>query len=434
MTQRHAREPSPREDAFGNVIDPVVGYARGAILSSSHEETLKSRRAEELIRSRVATGGPGSIYIFTGMACDLPLSEDDLATLAEESIGPALFGLALRERALAHMGGAANDDVAVLNRTSGGIIAACLAFCAAGETLISFVPGAISHPSVTRGAELAGASLLEVSDLSRLQRGLEETDGALVIVTGVTSEQAVMPEPDLVEALRMVRRAGRISLVDDAYGARVRTVLFGQPPARSAGADLAITSNQKAGLTGPRAGLLVGEPALVQEVLSVAIEHGQEARAPIALGVLRSLERYEPARLLADAAVGKEMYAAMSAVFGAKRVSLSALGPIMEQDDILSLALHRAAVRETSVSIVPAEASAGLGMLLLEHHGILTVNALGAPGARVSLRLKASSEEMERAGHTGAVVAAVDDAFGRLASVIVDVDATRRLILPGLHR
>ncbi len=124
----------------------------------------------------------------------------------------------------------------------------------------------------------------------------------------------------------------------------------------------------------------------------------------------------------------------MSAVFGAKRVSLSALGPIMEQDDILSLALHRAAVRETSVSIVPAEASSGLGMLLLEHHGILTVNALGAPGARVSLRLKASSEEMERAGHTGAVVAAVDDAFGRLASVIVDVDATRRLILPGLHR
>ena len=71
---------------------------------------------------------------------------------------------------------------------------------------------------------MAGSSLLKVSDL----RGLEETDGRLVIVTGVTSEQVVMPEADLVEALRMIRRADRISLVDDAYGARVRTVLFGQ--------------------------------------------------------------------------------------------------------------------------------------------------------------------------------------------------------------
>ena len=431
MTERRGRERPHREDAFGNVIDPVVGYARGAILASPYEETLKKEGAHGLIRSRVAALGPGSIYVFTGMAGDLSLSEEDLATLAQESIGPALFGRALRERALAHLGGAANDGVAVLNRTSGGIIAAALAFCAPGETLISLVPGAISHPSVTRGAELAGASLLEVSDLGRLQQGLAETDGRLVIVTGVTSEQVVMAEADLIEALRLIRRAGRISLVDDAYGARVRTVLFGQPAARSAGADLAITSNQKAGLTGPTAGLLVGEASLVRRVVSMAAQHGLEARAAIALGVLRSLERYEPARLLADAAVGKELHAAMSAAFGPERVALTALGPVIEEDDILAIALGQARVPETSVAIVPAEASAGLGMLLLEHNGILTVNATGAPGSRVSLRLKASSAEMERAGQPRAVVAAVRDAFDRLAKVIADGDAVRRLILPG---
>lgn len=434
MTKRRAPEhpATPRPtDAFGNVIDPVVGYARGSILVSSHEETLKCQRADALIRDRVAALGPGSVYVFTGMGCELPLGQDDLATLAKESVGPALFGAALRERALAHMGGAANDDVAVLNRTSGGIIAACLAFGAVDETILSFVPGAISHPSVSRGAAMAGASLLEMSELSRLERGLEETDGRLVIVTGVTSEQVIMPEADLCESLRMTRRAGRISLVDDAYGARVRTVLFGQQAARSAGADLAITSNQKAGLSGPSAGLLVGEPSLVRKVLSVATQHGQEAHAAVALGVLRSLERFEPAHLLADAAVGRDLCDAMSKAFGTERVSPTALGPIMEQDDILSIALHRAGVSEANVSIAPAEASAGLGMLLLEHHGILTVNAAGSPGARVSLRLKASSAEMERAGNTDAVVAAVDDAFDRLAKVIVDVDAMRRLILPG---
>ena len=432
--QRPPRPPRPhrphRNDAFGNVIDPVVGYARGAILSSSHEETLRNERAQALIGARVEKLGPESIYVFTGMAGELSLAAEDLATLARESIGRVLFGRALREQALAHLGGAANDGVAVLNRTSGGIIAAALAFCAPGETLISLVPGAISHPSLTRGAELAGASLLEVSDLRGLQRGLEETEGRLVIVTGVTSEQVVMPEADLVESLRLIRRAGRISLVDDAYGARVRTVLFGQPAARSAGADLAITSNQKAGLTGPTAGLLVGDPSLVRRVLSVAAQHGLEARAAIALGVLRSLERYTPARLLADAAVGKELHAAMSAAFGPDRVSLTALGPIIEEDDILAIALARTRTPETSVSIVPSEASAGLGMLLLEHHGILTVNAAGTPGSRVSLRLKASSDEMERVGHPRAVVAAVQDAFDRLARVVADADAMRRLILP----
>ena len=430
MSERTPRNGPPREDAFGNVIDPVVGYARGAILSNSHEETLRKEHAQALIRSRVATLGPESIYVFTGMPGVFPLREEDLATLSQESVGPVLFGRALREHALDHLGGAANDGVAVLNRTSAGIIAAALALCAPGETLISLVPGAISHPSLTRGAELAGASLLEVSDLPGLQRGLRETAGRLVIVTGVTSEQVVLPEAELVESLRLIRRAGRISLVDDAYGARVRTVLFGQPAARSAGADLAITSNHKAGLTGPTAGLLVGDPSLVRRVVSVAAEHGFEARAPIALGVLRSLERFEPAQLIADAAVGNELHTAMSAAFGPERVWPSALGPIVEADDILGIALRRAGAVESSASIVPAEASAGLGMLLLEHHGILTVNATGTPGSRVSLRLKASSAEMERFGQIGAVVTAVSDAFDRLARVIADGDALRRLILP----
>ena len=417
-------------DAFGNIIDPVVGYARGAILSSSRDETLRHQRADELIRSRVAAHGPESIYIFTGKGDERPLSAHDLAALAGESIGRALFGPALRERALAHMGGAATDDVAVLNRTSGGIIATSLAFSKAGETLISFVPGAISHPSVTRGAQLAGASLLEVSDLSGLAQGMKDSEGSLVVVTGVTSEQVVMPEADLAEALRMIKRAGRISLVDDAYGARVRTVLFSQRAARTLGADLAITSNQKAALTGPSAGVMVGEPSLVQRVESAATELGQEARARVALGVLRSLEHYEPEHLLDDAAVGKDLYEAMLQAFGAKHVCLSALGPIMGEDAILAIALERAGAGETSVPTVPAEASAALGMLLLEHHGILTVNAAGSPGSRVSLRLKTSSAEIARIGKTEAVVAAVDDAFTRLAKVIVEADAIRRLILP----
>jgi len=431
MTQEISRAVGPREDAFGNAIDPTVGYARGAIMASSNDETLKNLRADELIRLRVAEHGLDSVFVFTGMACDFPLGADDLPTFAQEAIGPALFGSALRERAIGHMGGQSTDEVAILNRTSGGIVATCLALCAEGDTLISFIPGALSHPSVKRGAQLAGASLLETTELGALQSALAETTGSLVIVTGVTSEQVIIPESDLTEALRMTREAGRISLVDDAYGARVRTVLFGQGSARAAGADLVITSNQKAGLTGPRAGILIGEGSLVKKVLSTATKYGQEARGPIALGVLRALEQYDPAHLLASVEVGRELYAGMKERFGSERVSWTALGPIIEQDDILSIVLERAGLPASSATVVPAEASAGLGMYLLERHGILTVNVAGNPGSKPSLRLKASSAEMGRAGGPATVVAAVDDAFDRLARVIGDPGAIRRLVLTG---
>ncbi|MGI9625588.1 MAG: aminotransferase class I/II-fold pyridoxal phosphate-dependent enzyme [Longimicrobiales bacterium] len=419
-----------KRDAFGNVVDSVVGYARGTIVSDSEDETLKNLRAEQIIRRRVAELGTDSIYVFTGMACDFPLAAEDLGALAQESVGPALFSAELREQAIHHMGGSPEDDVAVFNRTSGGIVAVCLALCSPGETIISLVPGAISHPSLKRGAELAGNALLEVSGIEALGEALGETAGSLVFITGVTSEQLVIPENDLAQAIELTREAGRVSLVDDAYGARVRTVLFGQRSALAAGADLAITSNQKAGLTGPRAGLLVGNQALVRKALSVATSFGQEARGPIALGVLRSLQRYTPERLLADVETGKALFEAFAAAFGSNRVSPSPLGPIIEQDDVLSILVQMAGADAPSVPLVPAEASAAVCMLLLEQSGILTANVAGAPGSRASLRLKGSAEDVRRIGGVGAVVEALDHALDGAANMIDDVDRVRTLLRP----
>jgi L-seryl-tRNA(Ser) seleniumtransferase len=383
----------------------------------------------ERLRARVNQLGPESVHDFTGSPCEFPLQPEDLAVEARESIGPALFGPRLRHLALKHMGGREDDEAAVLNRMSGGIIATEVALCSEGDTIISVVPGAISHPSIRRGAAIARATLVEVSTLDELEKALAETSGPLVIVTGVTSELIVMPEETFLEALRMTKRAGRTAFVDDAYGARIRTVLCGQPEARRAGADLAITSNHKAGLLGPRAGLLVGEAALVRVVLSKAMELGQEGRAPLALGVLRSLERYGPEHLQSEAAVGQSLHAALADRLGHDRVTATELGPLIEQDEILTIARERAQAGSARPVVVPAEAGAALGMLLLEHHGMLTVNAMANPGGRVSLRLKAPEEEVHGMGGVGAAVAAVDDAFDRLSRVVQDVAAMRRLIL-----
>lgn len=415
-------------DHFGHVIDPVVGYARGEILRNSFEETLREARGQELLRARVQRVGAGGVYVFTGSPCDFPLTSGDLEVEAREALGPALFEERLRDRALQHMGGLPGDEVAVLNRTTGGIVATVLALAGPGDTVVSLVPGALSHPSVPRGVALAGADFVEVADLEAFPDALAQTRGSLAILTPVTSELQTLTGDDLVRGIGMARDAGRRTLVDDAYGARVRTVLLSQPAARAAGADLAITSNQKAGLTGPRAGILVGDPPLVRAVLAKAMEYGQEARGPMALAVLRTLEFYDPADVVGMAEAGRQLFDELASRYGRERVAATLLGPIIEADDLLAIALE-AAGPEADPSIVPAEAGAALGMLLLEHHGIVTVNAVGSPGARVSLRLKCTAPELERAAGARRVADAVEDSFRRLAVLLEDREALRGVIV-----
>ena len=418
-----------KKDRFGNSIDPSVGYARGKILRGPDEEMLREAQGARLIRRRAARTGPESIYAFTGSTVEFPLQPEDLALRAQESVGPALFQPSLRKLILTHLGGRDSDEVGVFNRTSAGIIAVETALASRGEPILSLVPGATSHPSVKLGASLAGARLIEMSSLQQFERELSESEGSLVVITGVTSELQIMPEEVFSESIRMTRESGRIALVDEAYGARVRTVLCGQQPALQLGADLAITGNHKAGLNGPRAGVLAGRAAVVQRVVARAMEMGLEARAPLALGVLRSLELYRPSHLESEVAIGKELYSALADRLGTARVLETTIGSLIEADDILSIAQERDQADSPVTGVVPAEAAAALGMLLLEFHGILTVNAQAMPGARVSLRLKPSESELERVGGVDKVVKAVDDSLDRLATVIHSPERIQSLIL-----
>jgi L-seryl-tRNA(Ser) seleniumtransferase len=79
--------------------------------------------------------------------------------------------------------------------------------------------------------------------------------------------------------------------------------------------------------------------------------------------------------------------------------------------------------------MVPAEASAALGTLLLKNHGVLTVNAVGMPGARASLRLKSSEQELDRFGGESAICFAVDDSLARLGELLEDSVAMSALLL-----
>ncbi|MDW3178250.1 MAG: aminotransferase class I/II-fold pyridoxal phosphate-dependent enzyme [Acidimicrobiia bacterium] len=401
-------------DAFGNVIDPTVGYARGTILSSSAAEVLRLRNAQRVAAEVVATRGIESIGIFTGNSRDFPLTSLDLDR-CEEWVGPGLFADRLRRVAIDHLGGLADDAVAVMNRTSGGIVAAMMAL-SDGRPVVSLVPtGDRSHASVIRGCRLAGVPLVEVDDVSAVAAVLDEERPALMVVTTVTSTLARLDDDDAVAGIDAARAAGVIVFMDEAYGARLRPVLHAGAKSLALGGDLAITNTDKAGLSGPRGGVIVGREPHVVEVLARASELGMEARAPIALGALRSLEAFDPQVLETEVDDGRAIADVLAARLGEGAVERTELGPSLSEESVMTLARSRPG--GNLLTLVPCEVTAAVGMLLLRDHGVLTVNTHGQPGGRVSIRLKPTARAIERTGGPHALAEALDAAITSVAAL-----------------
>lgn len=399
-------------DSFGNPIDPTVGYARGEFLDSSAAEVRRLRHAQRVAAMVVAERGIDSIGIFTGNARSFPLSSADLE-LAEEWVGPGRFADRLRVVAIDHLGGHRDDAVAVFNRTSGGIVAAMVAL-SAGRPVVSVVPaGDRSHASVIRGCALAGVELVEVDDPAGIAGTARSVAPALVVVTTVTSTLARLDDEVTRAAVAAAGDVGATVFMDEAYGARLRPVLHGGAKSLALGGDAAITNTDKAGLSGPRGGVLVGREGVVVPVLAKASELGIEARAPIALGALRSLEAFDPAVLRQEVEDGREVADRLVERLGPDPVTRSELGPSLGEEAVAGLVMARPG--GAAVGLVPCEITAAVGMVLLRQHGVLTVNTHGQPGGRVSIRLKPTEGAVERVGGAAALADALDEALSTVA-------------------
>ena len=405
-------------DRFGNPLDPSVGYARGRHLASSADEIRRLRHAQAVAADVIAARGPAAIGIFTGNPRYFPLKPDDLETYCEEWVGPGLFARELTEAAVDHLGG--GDTAVVTNRTSAGIIAAILTLSADKPVLSVKPDGDRSHTSVARGCRLAGVTLIEVDASDDITPHLTREAPALVMVTTVTSTLGRMSDEATAAAVKAAKAAGAVVFLDEAYGARLRPVLHGGAKSLALGADFAITNADKAGLSGPRAGIIAGAAAPVLATLAKASELGQEARAPIAAGAMRSLQRFDPEDLRTEARDGGAIADALAARFGAKIVQRSDLGPMLDEQDVMALLLERAG--QSSAPLVPAEATAAIGMILLRDQGMLTVNTHGAPGGRVSIRLKPTAGALDAVGGGAALVDALERALDILVERLDDDD------------
>jgi L-seryl-tRNA(Ser) seleniumtransferase len=416
-------------DSFGNPLDPIVGFARGRIIRSSVDEARRLRQGQKVAAERVRKLGPQSIGVFTGNQREFPLKVEDLNTHCEEWVGPGLFAEELRQAAIAHMGGLPTDGVATVNRTSAGIIAA-IAALAEGHSVVSVVPpGGRSHASVIRGCGIARVELHEVQGDKDWAAAIEQHKPALVVITTVTSSLEFLDDAVAMDAAGVAKASGAKVLLDEAYGARMRPVLRSGVLSLKLGGDLAITNCDKAGLSGPRSGLLVGRPELVTRVSAKASEFGMEARAPIAASALRSIQRFSPQDLIDEAQAGQKLAHALQERLGAELVAVSDLGPMIEEDLALKEVFRRAGRSTDNAGVTPAEVTSALGMVLLRDHGILTVNTHGQPGARVSVRLKPTHGAIERVGGMAGVIEAMDTSFSEVARYVAKPEDLAQLIL-----
>lgn len=427
MVKQQQRSDSDLCDRFGNRIDPLVGYARGRILSSSLDEAKRREHAMHIIRVRAAKEGQTCFYNLTGLHRDYPISSNTISW-AEEWIGPAFYWDELVQMAKEHFGGGVEHDVAVFNRCSAGIVATCLALAKPQSTVLSVVPGNRSHPSIGRGVKLAQAHLEQANSIPAVKACLARDDVSLVVITGVSSELEIIAENFLMAVIKIVKAKDIPVLLDDAYGTRLRPIIYHQPQTMATGVDIGITACDKAGLGGPRAGLMVGRSEFMESVVTCAGELGLEARPPLALGVWASLKEFDQIHLRREVEFGQELYKRLSEHFGSEKIIKSGLGASISAEDVLDLLQSMRRSKE-KISLVPAEVTAGIGMFWLERYGIISVNALGQPGASIWLRFKPDPVEVERFGGVTVLVEVIEHGLKFVAEKVTSISEMRRLIL-----
>lgn len=416
-------------DTFGNAIDPAVGYARGSILCSNKEEARRLEHCKRITSDRVAAQGFDSIGIFTGNKRQSPLEISDVESFGDEWIGTSVLEETFRAAVLHHLGGRQDDDAFLFNRTTAGIICAISAL-SESTPVVSIVPrNSRSHASVQRGCLNARVRHIEVAIDQPWGHILRRVVPRLVFISAVTSRLDYLSDTEINEVSELAHSLGAIVFLDDAYGARVRPAIYGGAASLKLGADIAITNGDKAGLHGPRAGILGGRRDLVASISCRALEWGMEGRASVRVAALRALQRYSHKEFSSEATLGQELNNEMLPRFPPGLVVPTPLGPLFSEDCLLDYMRKKRGMPIRELTIVPCEATTALGVILLRDYGILTINTHGQPGASVTLRLKPTDEAIANVGGMQRVADAVEEAILHISRNLDNTQFVSQLIL-----
>lgn len=377
------------------------------LIDSSSDEVKRRDNALRIIGSILNKDGKAGLYDLTGLSGGFPLEDEDLG-LIETYAGPALFEERLTELGIEHLGG---EKVLAFNRTTSGIFATILALVKPGEEIVHFLPKSPSHPSIPRSAAVVEAVYTEFDDMDKF-RVTDNT--SLVIITGSTMDHDIIKSEEFDKVIKISKSKNIPIFVDDASGASLRTIIHKQPNAIDLGADMVIKSTDKL-IEGPRGGLMAGKTKFIDKVKSKAYEFGLEAQPPVIAGMVRTLEKFTPNRIF-DANQKKNMvYNTLKKHF--KNVKKTPTGIMLSADGLINEL--ESSGQKTVLS--SREVSFIFAMILLKNHHIITIPAVGMPGASATIRIDLASKDAEKI-NTEFIEKAFIDTFNVLKDTINNLE------------
>lgn len=347
------------------------GFTLVSVIPMNISEIERIKRAREIILNIIEKKGREHLYDLTGMGGGFKLKKYDIDIL-DTYIGPAVFSERLNKLGLQRLGGDPSIHRAVgFNRTSSAILSTITALSKEIEEVIHYLPRRPSHPSIPRSCKIFNIPYFESDNIDEIINRIDKN--TLTVITGATMDHKVIDLNHLKEILNRCIEKKSISFVDDASGARLR-LLYNQPPALKLNANLVVTSTDKL-MDGPRAGLLAGDMELVDTIYEEGLKYGLEAQAPVLAGMVNALESFNLERL-------------REAFERTKRIDLTPLTSV-------GIEVERTPTGFALTSL-SEEDSVQLALRLLEKYGIITITAVGMPGASKTLRIDFCSKDATR--------------------------------------
>lgn len=373
------------------------------LINSPVDEVKKRENSLKIIDSILKEHGRSGLYDLTGLAGGFKLSQEDI-DLLETYAGPAIFENELQILGKEHLGG---EKIFAFNRTTSGILATILALVSRGDEVIHYLPKFPSHPSIPRSTELVGASYKEFDNIGEFE---VQDNTSLVIITGSTMDHDIIGEDEFLKIIDASKSKNIPIFVDDASGARLRTILYNQPKAMDMGADLVITSTDKL-MDGPRAGLMAGKEEIVDLIKSKAHQFGLEAQASTIVGIIRAIENFSQDRMIKAFEKKHTIYETLKQDI--TNIKETPTGIMLSSDGLIDELKQK----DIETEFTSEDVACVFAALLLRNYHIVTIPAVGMPGASPTLRIDLASSDAERIDNNY-IVKAFIETFSHLGEIV----------------
>ena len=380
------------------------------IVDSSLQEVKKRENALSIIKHKVENDGRSSLFDLTGLSGGFIASPSEI-NLLETYVGPAIFEEELQSVGKEHMGG---DKILPVNRTSSGILATILTLVSKDSNVVHYLAELPAHPSIPRSCKLVGANYSETDDFEEFS--IPENT-SLVVITGSTMDHKVIDEEEFKKVIEMAHERNIPVMVDDASGARLRTVVFNQAKACDLGADIAITSTDKL-MPGPRGGLMAGRQDLIDEIKVKVNQFGLEAQPPLVLAMLNGIKNFNGDNLINSFERKDELFSLLNENFD--NFQKTPTGVMISPEGLRKEIGIENDLSDNDLAFV-------FSFILLKDYGIITIPPVSMPGASATIRFDLSTTDAFKLDLND-LNKKIESSFKKLQEAVSNEDECREIV------